>query len=230
MRLNIIPASILLMTLLCAACSSGGSSGGGGGDTTPPVLKNLVVNFAPYDAATGRAGDFIFIAQPDKVFDEFGADSTDEQGNPKKLPTFEYKVDPESDLTSPIDGVISQVEYQDETADYSIVIRPTANSTWMVNIDHATNVTVVDGDTVTAGQIVGNPGPWDENFGRTELMVVDGATYYCPFDVFDDDLKDEYEGKVTRLMNDWEDFKGDDTIYDQSAMVEPGCNDSTLTD
>lgn len=154
----------------------------------------------------------------------------DAEGNPTTLPTFEYKVDPDTQVVSPIDGVVSQVDYQEDTDDYSIILLPESGSDWMVNIDHVTNVAITVGETVTAGQALGIPGTWNDTYGRVELMVVQGATYYCPFDVFDASLKAEYEDKVTQLMNDWEAFKDDETIYDQAAMVSPGCNSSTLTD
>ena len=127
-------------------------------------------------------------------------------------------------------GVASQIDYQAETDDFSIILLPESDSDWMVNIDHVTDVAISVGDAVTAGQLLGAPGTWNETYGRVELMVVQGSIYYCPFDLFDASLKDEYENKVTQLMDDWETFKADDTIYDQAAMVSPGCNSSTITD
>jgi hypothetical protein len=221
---------ILLTTLALMASCSGSGENSNGDVSIPPVLRNLVVAFAAYNAVTGKAGDFIFNAAQGKVFDEFGAVVPDFDGNPTTLPTFEYKVDPDAQVVSPIDGIVSQVDYQEETEDFSIILLPEAGSEWMVNIDHVKNVAIAVGELVTAGQTVGIPGTWDETYGRVELMVVKGSTYYCPFDVFDASLKDEYENKVTQLMNDWEAFKGDDSIYDQAAMVSPGCTSSTLTD
>lgn len=226
-HLKVIP---IIALMLLASCSSGSSGGGGGGTGLAPVLENLVVTFAAYDAETGRAGDFIFVTARNKVFDEFGAVVEDVGGDPVVLPTFEYKVSPDSQLVSPMAGIISQVDYQEETSDYSIVIIPESGSEWFVNIDHVTEVLVSVGESVTAGQLLGKPGVWDETLGRTELMVVKNQTYYCPFNLFAPALKSEYEAKVTELMSDWETFKGDDTIYDQAAMVVPGCNESTLTD
>jgi len=220
----------LTLIVFATSCSGSGSSSGGGSNI-PPVLKNLIVAFGAYDAATGKAGDFVFLASQSKVFDEFGVVVPNEGGNPVTLPTFEYKVDPNAQVVSPIDGIVTQVDYQEDQDDFSLILLPDADSNWFVNIDHVRNVMVSVGDTVTAGQQVGTSGTWTDELGRVELMVVqDNTTYYCPFDVFDTALKAEYEEKVTLLMNEWEDFKGDTTIYDQGAMVAPGCITSTLTD
>jgi hypothetical protein len=225
--LKVIP---IIAVMLLASCSSGSSGGGGGGTGIAPVLENLVVAFAAYDSQTGRAGDFVFVTARNKVFDEFGAVVEGAEGEPVVLPTFEYKVAPDAQLLSPMAGIISQVDYQEETSDYSVVIIPESDSEWFVNIDHVIQVAVAVGESVTAGQLLGKPGVWDDTLGRTELMVVKNQTYYCPFNLFAPALKSAYEAKVTQLMNEWETFKGDDTIYDQAAMVVPGCNESTLTD
>ncbi len=70
--------------------------------TTPnPVLKNLLVDFAPYDASTGMAGAFNFeqSVNDDKVFLEFGAEVENGDGDTKILPTFEYRVDDEAQVS-----------------------------------------------------------------------------------------------------------------------------------
>jgi hypothetical protein len=51
---------------------------------------------------------------------------------------------------------------------------------------------------------------------------------YCPFELFDLDLALPFQQKVADLMADWENFKGDASIYDQAAMVAPGCVVSML--
>jgi len=196
------------------------------GENIPPVLRNLGVDFAPYNPTTGKAGAFIFENSVDKVFLEFGAEVSGEYG-PKILPTFEYIVDPNANVYAVCDGVVVEVEFQTETQDYSIGIRPTANSIWLINHDHVLSPTVSKGDEVTAGQVIGKPGTQSQTLGRTEIMVVEetsgGEIAYASFKLFDSSLLDNYQQRVWQLMSDWENFKGDSSIYDENSMVYAGC-------
>lgn len=209
--------SLALVVLLAGGC-------GLAKDDTPPVLKNLVVAFGPYNAGTGRAGDFLFEANEDKVFLEFNAEVTGPDG-PKLLPTFEYRVAADASVYSPVNGTITRYEFQNDTQDYEIGISSAKNALYSVNIDHITNIAVEKGDVVGPGDLLGNPGPWSATLGRTELMIVDDDRAYCPFSYFDESLRGQFEEQVSDLMSDWETFKGDDTIYDEAQMVYPGCND-----
>ncbi len=187
-----------------------------------PVLENLIVAFAPYDPTTGRAGAFVFDRQEDKVFLEFNAVVGGPTG-PKTLPTFEYRVDPQADVYAPIEGTVVRFVYQPDTADYEIGFAQKGSACETVSIDHVKAPTVGQGDAVTAGKVVGKPGSWSASLGRVELMVTIGRVAYCPFSYFDPARKSVYQQKVRRLMADWETFKGDPTIYDEAAMVLPGC-------
>ena len=80
---------------------------------------------------------------------------------------------------------------------------------------------------MVAGQVLGNPGTWSTELGRTELMVMEDDTGHCPFTFFDPALREAYEAKVATLMADWEAFKADTAIYDDGAMPHPGCNGLT---
>lgn len=209
-----------------SGCGSGSSSNGSNPEVVP-VLKNLAVFFAAYNAATDKAGDFMFEANQNKIFLEFGPAATGE--NP--LPTFEYYLDPQAQIQSPTEGVVTAVNYQQENNDYSIIIRPEVNSNWFVNIDHVLNVQVAANDIVAVGDILGNPGNWELGLGRTELMIGNEETNlaYCPFEMFDPELSATYQDQVTQLLNDWENFKNDDTLYDQSSMVYPGCYSTSMS-
>lgn len=194
-------------------------------DTTP-VLKNLIVDFAPYNGGTGRAGSFLFELSEDKVFLEFGA-VVDES---KVLPTFEYRVVAGSSVYAAADAYILSVVYQAVTADYEIsTALDMIEFDYVVSYDHIKNPTVSMGDWVTAGTVLGTAGTWSATLGRTELMVIGdftptGNTAFCPFSFFDPSLKITYMNKVTQHMSDWEAFKSDTGIYDQGSMVAPGCN------
>jgi hypothetical protein len=195
----------------------------------PPVLKNLLANFAVWDPITDSAGDFKFLASEEKVFLEFGAVVMTPDG-PKTLPTFEYRLPLDTTVVSPIDGTVASIRFQADTEDYEIHLMSSPTSPFLVVVDHVRDLLISEGDAVAAGQSLGKVGPFSLTLGRTELIVVNfiEETAYCPFELFDPDLLLEFQQKVVDLMDDWESFKGDASIYDQAAMVAPGCIVSTL--
>ncbi len=190
------------------------------------LIKNLIVDFDEYDPETGRAGAFIFHGGLQKVFYEFL--SLTDAGD-KVLPTFEYIVADDANVYSPIDGKVTYVEYQDDSQDYEVHINPLIGDNQMTaGLDHVLNIQVEVGDTVTAGDVIGNPGThsWD-GYGRVEIEIFGDNYMHCPFEFFDPSTTDEYQQKVSQLMSDWETFRYDDTIYDQAAMTDyaSGCLD-----
>ena len=195
----------------------------------PPVIKNLVVNFDDWNMITNRAGDFIFLAPEDKVFLEFGLVVVGPEG-PKTLPEFEFRVVPDTVAVSPIDGAVESIFFQPETNDYEIHLVSSPTSPFLVGVDHVTDLLVAKGDAVTAGQPLGKVGPFSAALGRTELQVLNfiEEKNYCPWELFDPALAAAFKQKVIELMADWETFKGDASIYDEAAMVAPGCLSSTL--
>jgi len=209
--------------VLVLSCSKGGGSGGGG-ESSDPVLENLGVDFDRYNPDNGMAGAFNFVktaAIESNVMMVFGSVLSGTQLNP----TFEYLVDEDVDIYSLVDGVVESIGYSEEHEDYTIAIVPTGASGWVIFHDHVTNVTVAEGETVTAGYEIGNPGNWHGDLGRTEIQVYknsDGLSY-CPFTVFDTDTSTTFQNKVTDLMNDWETYMDDTSIYNQEAMTYPGC-------
>ncbi len=218
--------SYCAIIMLISACAEHDENQGGDVDREPPVLKNLIVSFEDYDPATQTAGDFIFQSNYNKMFLEFGAVVQGPDG-PKILPTFEYILDENAQVLAPCDGLITRLYFRDDSQDYSMIIKNQENSTWFVNLDHIKNITVQEGDRLTAREVIGNPGNWNNapGLGRVELSVINDEERrnYCPFYVFDPALKSIYEAKVLQLMTDWETFKNDLTIYDQENMAAPAC-------
>ena len=201
-------------------------------DETPPVLTNLMVSFENYNPGNGTAGDFLFDAQMDKVIGEFGRTVSSPSG-PKTLPQFDFFVTQSTQIFAPLGGKVVLLTYQPSTTDYSIHIRPTYNSPWLINFDHIRNVpgTIVEGASIAAGQYIGTPGSWFFS-GFFELMVTydkgDGnGLGYCPFTYLSSGLKATYTTKINNLISQWETFKSDTSIYDEGAMVAPGCLTAT---
>lgn len=215
------------MAIACmlAACSDDAERANAGG---VPILKNLLVEIAPYDPETGMAGDFDFVtgSSSNKLYYEFGAVVTGHDGE-KVLPTFEFRVKAASKVLSPINGQVNRLAYQDETDDYEIILASGPHSDIFVVVDHVKSVRVSEGNNVTAGMPIGVVGNFSGGLGRVELMVADSDRSYCPFAYFDPELLVQYRAKLAKLMEDWESFKADESIYNQELMVEIGCTSAS---
>ena len=198
----------------------------------PFTIHNLGVAFVPYNASTGLAGDFLFVRNRRKVFLEFGAVISDGQGGTKALPTFEYLLRKDAWITAIADGEVVRFAYQEDTQDYEFGVQSTQNENYDVGYDHVLNPRVGPGDLIHAGDTLGNPGTWDSQLGRFEIMINNNASGYscCPFCVFDPAVSAMYEQQVLDLIRDWEAFKGDQTIYDEESHTRYGCTmDSMIT-
>jgi hypothetical protein len=197
----------------------------------PPRLQNLAVAFAPWDPVTDLAGDFVFVAAEEKVFLEFGAVVNTPDG-PKTLPTFEYRVDPDAVVVSPIDGRVEAIAFDSDTNDYEIHLLSSPLSPFLVVVDHVTDPLVAEGDAVVAGQTLGQPGTFSDTLGRTELQLVNFVERrsYCPLALAAPALAADLHADVSGLMDDWESFQGDAALYDQAAMLRPGCLADSLAE
>lgn len=204
--------------------------------SSEPVLKNLGVIFEPWDKSTNRAGAFIFLPTENKLFLEYGVEVESSEGGTKILPTFEYRTASDADVFSTIDGVVTNVTYEERTGDYSIHIQPELNSEWIVEHDHVSNLKVSKGNNVKAGDILGKAGTLGGKLGRTEIMMwgpglsSTRVNTYCPFKYFDPQLISEYKQKVSQHMKDWEEFKGNPNLYNEEKHIFPGCLYKTLLD
>ncbi len=130
-------------------------------DQTPPVLS-----IAPVDIST-----IVSVIQ-------FGADLTPTQKNP----AFEYVVNSaDVNVVASCGGVVEKVALNDVFADYEVWVKVSANSAWKLIYDHVKNVSVSEGQSITAGTVLGKVGEGN----RTELQINkrDGSNElsYCPF-------------------------------------------------
>jgi hypothetical protein len=189
------------------------------------IIRNLGVNFGPWNPATNRAGDFLFLASENKVFLEFGAEVGTPGGGTKELPTFEYKIRKDAFVFAITEGRVNRFDYQSGTQDYEIGTVSTVNPDWEVGYDHVKNPRVGLNDELSPGDTLGNPGTWNSTLGRFEIMINNRSTdlSYCPFCCFDSDSSESYQMKVLQHMLDWEAFKGDTAIFDEKNHVYPGC-------
>jgi hypothetical protein len=187
------------------------------------AIMNLGVTFGSWNHSTNRSGDFIFSKGPSKVFLEFGAVVNSSEGGTKELPTFEYLLDPEAEVFAIAEGTVTRLVYQEDTGDYEFSVRSNDDSKFTVEYDHVTNITVAEGDVVQPGDILGNPGTWSSSLGRFEIMISNSGSFHCPFKFFDDGLLEQYQAHISQLMEDWETYRDDSSIYDETEHVFPGC-------
>lgn len=237
---------ILFCVALCllAACGGGGDGvspgdpsapNGSSPDTIPLRLLGLGVTFAPYDPATGRAGDFDFrMPMPGAPLGAFGRRVSDPQGNSKSLPTYDYTLPPGTVVRAPADGVVQWVRWQEDSRDYEVQVRRSKNATWWYDFDHLSQVTVDSGASVRTGDPIGtvqtysyNDGQRVVTYGFVELMVVNDATNlaYCPVERAYASVSDSLRNAVEQLAADWEALGN--TNPDTAAIVAPGCHTHT---
>ena len=103
---------------------------------------------------------------------------------------------------------------------------------WVYEIEHVINPKVKVGDRVTAGQIIAEVSNFDKGvpagFGAVEIGILHGGgegppEHVCPFAYLDPSVKEDLEKKITAFYKSWEEYRGDPTIYDESALPSPGC-------
>lgn len=192
----------------------------------PFEIENLGVRFEPLNPTTHYAGDFYFDPGLTKVFWEFGARVKDVQGQIKELPHVSYVVPGDASVVAIAEGEVVRVQYQAESNDYEVAVRSMNDPSYDVMYDHLINLSVGLGNRVQPGDVLGTPRAWvGWVVGSVEIMIVNRTTQlaYCPFAHFNASTRVAYQQKVVRLIGEWEEFKGDRTIYDEEAWVGPGC-------
>lgn len=203
-------------------------------DEPPLLLKSIGIDLDYYDSNTGMAGDFLFTRQElkfNRLFMGFAfvipsdmSGSGKDKANPQ--PTFVVPLG--TPVRALVDGVVASIPTL-WSGDYSIMI--TTNGTlqkWIYETEHIINPTVKVGDKVTAGQIVGEVSDFDDGapdgFGTVEIGILKGGQtpeHVCPFAYLDDSIREETFKKMNNLFKSWEDYVGDQTLYEETAI--PGC-------
>jgi hypothetical protein len=208
------------------------------GDTPsaePPLgIKHLGIELAPYDAATGRAGDLAFTKaklQFDRLFMGYGfvipggqTSSGADKANPQ--PTIIVPLG--TKVRSLVDGVVVGVNPL-YSGDVTVMVASDAKSPWIYELEHVVKPVVAVGDRVTAGQVVAEAANFNNNapagFGLFEIGILMGGNppqHVCPFQYPDAAVKDQLLGQLTQLFKDWEVFKKDASLYDDAEPI-PGC-------
>jgi biotin carboxyl carrier protein len=199
-------------------------------------IKNLGINLGYYDPDTGMAGDIKFVKFDtksgglDAIFSEYGRPAPENNGqgagrlNPQ--PTFVAPLG--TKVHSLVDGKVFKVEKL-YSGDYSVMVMP-EGSELTFETEHIKDVTVKEGDTVKAGDVVGVVSDYDarnlNGLGLVEIGVLLGGNppkHLCTFDYLDDSIKAETLKKITALEDSWEEFMGDKNVYQQDKEPVAGC-------
>lgn len=100
---------------------------------------------------------------------------------------------------------------------------------WIYETEHVKNPKVKVGDKVSAGQIIAEVGSFSggepPGYGAVEIGILKGGQkpeHVCPFAYLDDSIKEETFKKIKELYKSWEEYIGDNTLYDESEKI-PGC-------
>lgn len=157
-----------------------------------------------------------------------------------------------SPVTGMVDDISWQPTDTYKQDDWELIIKPSRFSAWRVSIDHVVSLScdisskevceqplIVNGEQVkvgmqiNAGDKIGYAGNLVDNtnsgmVGRTEITVgkfASGGVFesFCPVMYLDESVKQDFRASISGLMDAYEEWSGDRTLYDQSEMVEPGC-------
>ena len=199
-------------------------------------IKHIGIDLGYYDATTNKAGDVVFTKEGieqygNLIFTNFGelikANSARPTDTLSPQPTFIIPLG--TKIRSMVDGVVVRIEdlYSN---DQTVMIASSAESNWIYETEHVINPVVKVGDRVKAGQVIAEASTHDSQyhpgFGLYEIGILKGGNppeHVCLFNYLDDSVKEDIFAKLRAFYVSWEAYIGDDTLYDESKMVVPGC-------
>jgi murein DD-endopeptidase MepM/ murein hydrolase activator NlpD len=214
-------------------------------DKTPLVIKNWPVNIAAYNSATQLAGD-VYLNKQVLTTSHLGLEPIPlsevgrvrhDRGSGKDftLPTLDFLTKPGAALLSVSDGYVLSVDHQLENGhdDYEMHVAPTntQSTQWMIVYDHLTKPSVKKGDKITAGQQIGETGPFGSGapYSFIELQINYEATAstaavgYCPYGLIAANQKTALADQLKLITTAWENLTGSPAVYNEAAWVAPGC-------
>ncbi len=207
-------------------------------DTNAPnlKLKSIGVNLDYYDAATNKAGDFLFTKkklQFNRVFMPYGfviPGNSTTSGKDKANPQPTFVVPSGTKVLALVDGVVARIE-KVWSGDYSVMVSSDGQmQKWMFETEHVLNPVVKVGDKVKAGQVVAEVSDFDKSvpagYGTVKIGILNGGgsqpEHVCPFLYLDPSVKQQITTKLQDLMKNWETYVGDASLYDET-LATPGC-------
>lgn len=198
-------------------------------------LKSIGINLDYYDTATNMAGDLKFAKAQFMfgiIFSDYGfvipAESS-ASGKDKFNPQPTFTLPMGTKVQSLVDGVVTKVPLL-YSGDYSIHVATNPQSRWIYETEHVINPLVNVGDKVKAGQVIAEVSPHNkeanDGFGIVEIGILKGGNppqHVCPFAYLDESIREDIQKKLTSLYSSWEKYRGDSSLYDETALKMPGC-------
>ncbi len=170
-----------------------------------------------------------YASQGLKGFYVFG----DKLSGGRSNPNFEFSsLEEGTKVVSAIDGIVAHITEQTETKDSEVFIQPKDGSVWTIGYDHIVNLAVKKGDTVKAGDVIGEPAVQNNGLTRFEIQInkdEDGqTTHYCPSTLLATSVKEKLLAELGAMQTEWETETGLE-LYDLTTQDPVGCIKKTMT-
>lgn len=193
-------------------------------DEPPLKLKSIGVEFEDFKFTKEKL-------QFNRLFMGYGFNIPASPDNPSKAnPQPTYILPLGTPVRSLVDGVVAAMPTL-WSGDISIQVTKSGKlERWVYEVEHVINPKVKVGDKVIAGQIIAEVSNFDkgapQGYGAVEIGLLHGGgegppEHVCPFAYFDDSIKMETFTKMNTLFKSWEEYIGDQTLYDDTSI--PGC-------
>lgn len=194
-------------------------------DEPPLKLKSIGIEFSDFKFTKAKL-------QFNRLFMGYGfvipgneTTSGKDKSNPQ--PTFILPLG--TPVRSLVDGVVVAMPTL-WSGDISIQVTSDGKmQRWIYETEHVINPKVKVGDRVKAGQIIAEVGSFGggdpSGYGAVEIGILKGGQkpeHVCPFAYLDNSIKEETFTNLRNLFQDWEQYLGDQSLYDESLTI-PGC-------
>lgn len=138
----------------------------------------------------------------------------------KQLGNIEFHPSQTAQVFSHVNGVIETIVENSPlaTKGYEIFIKTKSDSCFTIIIDHVRNLAVTEGQAVSIGTLLGNPGKFGASLGQVELQINDDKEKkaWCAMAFMDSATRATYNAKIDDFRSDWENLISDSSVYDES--------------
>ncbi len=203
-----------------------------------PEIQNIGIEIDFYNPSTKKAGDFKFDefkyewgeVYSTKIFGDFG-ELEGNQSNAERSPQLVYVAPLGTKVRAIASGIVTHIG-DVYSGDYTVFVINPESPSIAYEHEHVINVIVEEGDYVVAGQPiaeVSNYNKWykEDGYGVVDIglfrEVGENPGHLCPINYLNDSLKDDYFAKIRAFYTSWEDYMDDESLYDESNYVVPGC-------